>query len=294
MFRRDFLAASVLSAGSLATGALGTFGAWHYRRAAIAAESSRDAIDDVLATARMEMDRAQTQVSELQAQVSQQERELKGARQQIAQLTGAQSDEGRQVVARLVGLGTEDSIKAIAYKLTDALYQNNADFSHDDHFSTPEITFAMTMAGQSSNLCSGLSQNLHWALNQFAIPNRYIILAAQTFLDGKQLGDTHELIEAQIDGRLMVLDPTFSVTYCDGDDPTPIDAKTMADCAKAGTLKSIQIGKPRAGLGLADYYMPIDKLTAAMQATGGPPDFYQVELPYPGWFATMMAKYNAA
>lgn len=197
----------------------------------------------------------------------------------------------RWIVAKNAGIASGDSDLRIAEKLTDHLYQKTL-FSGAWAPSNiePQMYF-LTIDQQTYNLCSSLSSTLDWMLGLFDIEARSVSFAAPNYFT-EATGDTHVLVEALIDDRIVVFDPTFDTTYSCGSNEM-IDAKQMVECA-SGQLGHRYIGKPRPGRSLAEYYVPITDMLHAIDATGGEDRFYQYELPRPGWLKELQTKYAAA
>lgn len=185
-----------------------------------------------------------------------------------------------------------DTEREIVDKITNLLYQRANFGGNYKNTYNDALRYVWNMHGANREYCSTLSATLVWALHLFDIPARHIKLAARSFITGKELGDTHVLVETRAGGKTYLIDPTFNVHYhCDG--AHDIDAKTMNECVRAGrNLTWTYIAKPRTGRMLKDYYIPIQKLAQNIDASADAELFYSYEYPSKGWFERARAQYN--
>ncbi|MCV3243673.1 hypothetical protein [Mesorhizobium sp. ZC-5] len=194
------------------------------------------------------------------------------------------------LISKNADIQPTDSKLEIAEKLTNHLYQTTLFSGPWINSSIEPQRYLMTIGQESFNYCSSLSTTLDWMLGLFGIEARSTHFAAQSFFTGS-LGDTHTLVEALIDGRVIAIDPTFNTTYSCGDRDL-LDAKAMIECASTGQFNHHYIAKPRPGRSLAEYYIPITKILYAIDATQSPDHFYTYEYPSKGWLQDVRSKYT--
>lgn len=188
----------------------------------------------------------------------------------------------RRMLSKNASIADGDSDLDIALKLTRHLYEATLFSGPSVETDNESLRYVLTIEQETSNLCSSLSTTLDWALGLFGITARSVSMAGPDFFkDGK--ADTHTLVEAMIDGEVIAFDPTFNTTYACGAASELIDVRSMAECVKVSTLRPNYISTPRPGRSLSEYYISLDELLYAIQATGGSDQFYQYEYPAPGW-----------
>lgn len=193
-------------------------------------------------------------------------------------------------VAGNAGIEAGDSDYSIAVKLTNHLYSTTKFTGTYAHAQSVAHQYLNTITQQTMNYCSSLSTMLVWSLGLFDIPARSVALASEQFLSDPD-GPTHVFVEAKIDGRFIVFDPTFNVVYGCGSE-TPISAKQAAECVTGqGDLTWTYTGPKRDGRTLEDYPVAIQTLLHSVDATDDPENFYSYERPHGGWLAETRKKF---
>ncbi len=191
------------------------------------------------------------------------------------------------------GIASSTPDREIVDKLTNLLYQH-ANFGGEFR-NTPNnaLRYVWNMHGANREYCSTLSATLVWALRLFDIQARVINIAADSFLNGEQLGDTHTLVEVKVGDSIYLTDPTFDTHYYCGEGTKEINAKKMNECVRSNRkLRWTYIGQPRDGRRLSDYYLSIDKLAVNMDADDAPHEFYTYEYPRPNWLEDARRQYD--
>jgi hypothetical protein len=202
------------------------------------------------------------------------------------------NDAFRWLLAEKAGIKDADSDMQIAEKLTRHIYTETPFTNPYIETTNDPLRYFLTVNKKTFNYCSSLSMTLEWALDLFDVKSRIVNVAAKNFFTDKK-GDTHTFIEAMIDGRPIVFDPTFSTTYTCGKSNRPADAKTMFECVKEGqSIRPTYLSTPRPGRSLAEYYITLEELFYAIDAVRGEDfGFYQFESPEPQWLRRLQRQY---
>jgi hypothetical protein len=119
---------------------------------------------------------------------------------------------------------------------------------------------ALSAKGEEA-LCGDLSIFLNEVLNASGIKSRIVQLATDKFVKGEADLDTHVTVEAYLDGKWMIVDPTFNATLTCGQGTVFIDAKEAHDCVEAGKELVPHYGETKLpGRLMSQYYVPVPTL----------------------------------
>jgi hypothetical protein len=208
--------------------------AWHYRGLAIRAEVARD---DYI-------------------------REASVLRERLANET-RQNRQIRENFVRISAGAQSPSDVETSREIRDYVYRTNVVGSSKGHADGFDI-FSNLGRPDHEQLCGGMSVAHAWALRAAGIPARTVQLAAQTYLDGTERGDTHVTVETFIEGAWRISDPTFNIELQCSDDAAWLDTEGARQCVARGEKLVAFMGETQIdGRTLADYYAPFEAFLAA-------------------------------
>ncbi len=104
-------------------------------------------------------------------------------------------------------MGTRESVLAIR----EYIYRGYALGDEELPDKNPAAYYMALGSQQNGMKCGGASVAYTWALNSVGIPARTVQLAGKNFLAGRDLYQTHVTVEAMIDGKWEISDPSFNV-----------------------------------------------------------------------------------
>ncbi len=222
------------------------------------------------------------------------------AQQQILALS-VQPRENREfldkIVRRDAGLHLTGALdkRAALLAIRDYVYRSFDNEPEELASVTPDIVYAALGSDENNMYCGGAALAYTWALNAIGIPARFIQLGGQDFLAGKDLYQTHATVEAMIDGKWEISDPTFNVSVrCTDNDIENLSVHGVRTClALGGTLKYLP-GRTQ----FKDRLVEPDKYPAYFAAftrrAVSSSDVKETEESYPsnGWIEKAMKAYH--
>jgi len=140
----------------------------------------------------------------------------------------------RAVILSDLGLDPSEKYDAedLAYLAREFVYKTNTWPTEDSTWIEVNDDFFPVYEawklGEAKFKCGGSGYTLAWMLEEIGVPARGVQLAAQTFLDGEANLDTHVTTEVFLNGKWVVQDATFNVSFeCDGKPASILD---LVDC----------------------------------------------------------------
>jgi hypothetical protein len=192
-------------------------------------------------------------------------------------LARAGNEFARVSVLKDAGITQNADESEIVRSIRDHIYRTNIVGSGQNHGWRGELIYAHLGQAGNEQLCGGLSLAHAWALNMAGIPARTVQLAAKTYLVGARMGDTHVTVEALVEDKWIVTDPTFNVEFSCSDDVSGdrIGIEAMRQCVIGGNELVAHNGATQTpGRRLDEYNLAFEDLLAAYQIAGNPPISY--------------------
>lgn len=181
----------------------------------------------------------------------------------VAQLRERYREVVAQLVRRNAGVRENTAIDSQIRAIRDLVYRDNKVGSSTGTISPGQIFTRLGEPGYEQ-LCGGMSEAYAWALKRVGVPARVVQLASQRYLDGEDRFDTHVTVEAFVDGKWRVSDPTFNTEFqCSGSDEF-LDIEGLKQCnATGGEIIPVKGASQIVGRTLEDYYAPFSEFLAA-------------------------------
>jgi len=242
--------------------------AWRYRVLAVVAQQKRDALIREVEILHAEWGRLSSEVSPVR----------------------------ESLVTSTVGKNPGDPL-AYARAIRDYVYRTNiyGRSSNTDGGGGSRI-FMNLGQRDHEQLCGGMSSSYAWALNSVGIPARTVQLAAQSFVDGEALGDTHVTVEMLIDGEWRISDPTFNVELQCSNAGGMLDTEGARLCVAGGShLVPVYGNTQIPGQTFFEYRLPYDRFLVAYEINtdaGAIVSTPKISYPTPDWLATASAQYR--
>ena len=177
----------------------------------------------------------------------------------------------RALLLRLAGLPADASNPTeINRALRDYVYRSNKVGGNSPKgLVTPQLIFTHLGVAGWDELCGGMSEALAWALNNVGIEARVVQLATKDFVEGRDAYDTHVTVEARIDGKWRISDPTFNVAVSCSDGEKFIAVEGVRACLQRGRHLTFVQGRTQIeNRTIASYYAPYRDFFFAYKTKG--------------------------
>ena len=162
----------------------------------------------------------------------------------------------RALWTKLIGDLPDDDMQ-LALEVTEYIHRNVPGGIADTSGGIAErLVNAISGEGEEA-LCGDYALFSTNALSSLGIPARVVQLAAQSYVDGKANGDTHVTVEAFVDDRWLIIDPTFNARFTCGEADW-VDISAAQACR--GKLQAVQGRGTVPGRAVEDYYLEFKKL----------------------------------
>jgi len=152
------------------------------------------------------------------------------------------------------------------------------------------LSRAVLLMGEQA-LCGDFSLFTQMILENSGIPARKVQLATAQYVNGEQRGDTHVTVEALINNKWTIFDPTFNATFSCGD-KTLIGVEEARACG--ANLAAVQNPSTLPGRSVAEYPVPYPDLLEYTLADGtmvGTTLVEPVGLPTLTWLSEAVEQY---
>ncbi|KJS18993.1 MAG: hypothetical protein VR78_03730 [Hoeflea sp. BRH_c9] len=153
------------------------------------------------------------------------------------------------------------------------------------------LTRAVLLMGEQA-ICGDFSLFSKTILENSGVPARTVQLATAQYVNGEQRGATHVTVEALINNKWTLFDPTFNSIFSCGDE-TLIGVEEARTCG--ANLVAVQSPSTLPGRSVAEYPVPYPQLLEYSLAAGtmvGTTFVEQVGLPNMTWLAEARARYK--
>ena len=101
--------------------------------------------------------------------------------------------------------------------------------------SAATLYVALNSPDSNNMMCGAVGLAYTWALQSIGIPARFVQLAGDDYLAGKDEYQTHVTVEAFVDGKWEISDPTYNLSVACSDDPsTHLATPAVRSCIKRG------------------------------------------------------------
>lgn len=186
-----------------------------------------------------------------------------------------------------IGVDAEATPMMIAVAARDFVYRQSRIGPEDTL--KPWERYIRTADGDITQVCSGMAQAYAFALGVLKIPARIVTLGTEDYVLGRNRYDTHATVEALIDRRWIVFDPTFNVSFDFSNSERQLSTPGMKSCVDRGhNLVPIKGKTQMKGRTVEDYYLPYEKLLFAYERAETVSEgvtYPRDAFPYFGWFS---------
>lgn len=150
---------------------------------------------------------------------------------------------------------------------------------------------AMLGLGETA-LCGDFSVFLADILNRSGIPSRVVQLAGQDFVEGLDKYATHVTVEALVDGKWVIVDPTINATFACGSRSDLLDVAGVRACGEGVTANQLPGTLPGRGAEtLTPLFADQVNYTVTRAAGVGGHDMPKTSYPEEGWIKRALALY---
>ncbi|OJY09545.1 MAG: hypothetical protein BGP05_17235 [Rhizobiales bacterium 62-47] len=252
--------AGLLLAGLIAVGTPPTYMAWRYRTIAIQSQTLTDTIVAELTATRNRADITAADLLTARRLAQSTAHELSATKELMESTSATLSTAQKQAESNYAELaanmvrgdanlplkGTLNARKA-ALAVRDYIYREY-DGGPEDLPGASPATLWTALSSDSSDgmMCGGAGLAYSWALHAIGIPSRFVQLAGENYLSGKDMYQTHVTVEAWLDGAWEISDPTYNVSVACSDHPSKHIATPQArECIQRGKSLVLIPGKTR-------------------------------------------------
>jgi len=189
-------------------------------------------------------------------------------------------------------LGREfETNREYAMAVTDYLHGNVPLGGNDTAGAISNRLSRAVLSKDEQAYCGDFSTFLRLILKNSGVPSRTVQLATNRYVSGDAIGDTHVVVEAWIDNKWAIFDPTFNATFACGDE-TLIGVEKARACG--ADLVAVQHQSTLPGRTVAEHNVPYWRLlenSLAQKAVVGSTLVEPVGFPNLTWLDAAAAQY---
>lgn len=198
-------------------------------------------------------------------------------------------------------IGRIDPSESTVIAAREFVYRNSTVANFTEGNLSPWHRYLKTSAGNFPQLCGDMSSTLVFILLKVGVPARSVQLAARDYVEGRSKYDTHVTVEAFVNNRWIVFDPTFNASFtCDPREENAVphhllSIKQMKSCVEAGHDLIVVPGVIQLdGRTVKDYYLPYKDLLFAFHSdelSFGGKNHPSESAPFLGWLEKARSQY---